>query len=74
LTLIDGGYSERNIDNMEVFVICAIFIGLTWICAAPKSPSRPSKETLNEACPNEGTGDFAYTPDSEIHSQNELKF
>ena len=46
---------------MEVLLFAGGLIFLTWIFAAPhKSPSRFSKDTLNDACPNEGTGDFVW--------------
>ena len=52
---------------MEILLFAGGLIVLTWIFAAPhETPSRPSKDTLNEACPNEGTGDFAYFPPQDL--------
>jgi len=52
---------------MEVLLFAAGLITLTWIFAAPReTPPRPPKETLNEVCPNEGTGDFAYFPPQDL--------
>ena len=46
-----------------VIIIAGLFVFLAWFLGRPQeSPSRESKETLNEACPNDGTGLFAIDP------------
>ena len=52
---------------IEIFLIVSAFLGLAWWFGKDHPPSRPSRETLNEVCPNEGTGDFAsFPPNVEI--------
>ena len=58
---------------MELFVIVGILIGLTWLCSAPKKPES-TRDTLNESCPNRGTGDLDYYSTSYVEHNNELKF
>lgn len=50
---------------MEFIIITVAFIALTWYWSKPDTSSR-SRETLNEVCPNDRTGDFAVFPDDEV--------
>jgi hypothetical protein len=52
---------------MEVLLFAGGLIALTWLFAAPhETQPRPSRDSLNEVCPNEGTGDFAYFPPQDL--------
>lgn len=54
---------------MEYLIVGLVVIVGIWYCSRPCSCSSKSRGTLNEACPNEGTGDFAYKPDDHIETK-----
>ena len=56
---------------LPILLTCAVFVFLSWYWGRPESPpSRKSKETLIEACPNDGTGFFAVYPTDDIVMHN----
>ena len=51
---------------MEYLIVGVVFVLGVIYWSRPCQCSTKSKETLNEACPNEGAGDVAYKPDDNI--------
>jgi hypothetical protein len=47
---------------MEIIIVVIGFIVLTCFWANPPKKTRKSKETLSEACPIEGIGEFWINP------------
>ena len=58
---------------MEIILIVGFFLCISWYFSTDHTPSRPSKETLNEACPNSGTGDFAVFVQDDIVIQHDVE-
>jgi hypothetical protein len=56
---------------MDILLIVGCFLFVSWWLTADHKPSRPSKETLNEACPNHNTGNFAVFVQDDIVIQHE---
>ena len=54
---------------MEYLIVGVAFVLAVIYCSRPCQCSTKSRGTLNEACPNEGTGDFAYKPDDHIETE-----